>query len=349
MPVQYTGIIAEHEAVRGRAGLFDVSHMGQLEVAGPAAAEALAAVLSRPPSALGVGEAHYALMLNDAGGTVDDVMVYRLEQERFLLIVNAANEEKDWQHVSDHLPVAARAGAANRSGDYGLLALQGPVAEQVLQWLCDRDLTQLPRFGVVDWPIADCPAWVARTGYTGEDGFELLITVDRLATVWEALADVGQAQGMLLAGLGARDTLRLEASMPLYGHELDEETSPLDAGLGWAVSQSGDYLGAAAVALRRDRGGDRRLRMLQLDGRTVARADDEVQRHGHAVGRVTSGSFSPTLQRPIAMAYVDADVGSAGSQLDVVVRGRTHPASVVKRPFYRREQHGIGNGGTLSS
>ncbi len=349
MPVQYTGIIAEHEAVRARAGLFDVSHMGQIELAGTTAGEALAQLLSRPPTELGVGEGHYALLLNERGGTVDDVLVYRLEQERFLLIVNAANEERDWQHVHGHLPAAARTGAANRSADYGLLALQGPSAEQVLQWLCHRDLSQLPRYGVVDWPIADCPAWVARTGYTGEDGFELLIGAEHLATVWAALADVGQAQGMSLGGLGARDTLRLEASMPLYGHELDEDTSPLHAGLGWAVAKEGDYVGAEAIRRLREGGLDRRLRMLQLDGRSVARADDEVHLDGKRVGRVTSGSFSPTLQRPIAMAYVDAGVGAVGSRLDVVVRGRTHSATVVRRPFYQREQLGTDKRGTAKS
>lgn len=347
MPVQYTGIIAEHEAVRGRAGLFDVSHMGQLELTGDGSAGALDAILSRPAARLAVGEAQYALLLNEAGGTVDDVMVYRLEEARFLLIVNAANVEKDWLHVQAHLPASAQPAASNRSAEYGLLALQGPKAEQILQWLCQRDLSQLPRNRVAPWPIADGAAWVARTGYTGEDGFEVLVAMDRLGQVWDALREVGPAQGMAPAGLGARDTLRLEASMPLYGNELDEETSPLQAGLGWTVAEGGGYVGSSAVARLRAGGLDRRLRMLQLAGRAVARAGSDVQAGGQTVGKVTSGSFSPTLQRPIAMAYVNVGVGAPGSQLDVIVRGRAQPATVVKRPFYKRELRQMGNGGTL--
>ena len=335
--MQYSGILAEHRAVRTAAGLFDVSHMGQLEVHGPDAGAALAALLSRTPQHLAVGQAQYALLLNEGGGSVDDVMVYRLEAERFLLIVNAANEPGDWEHLQAHLPAAANATAINASAEYGLLALQGPAAEQVLQWLCDSDLSRLaPRHVLPSASVAGEPTAVARTGYTGEAGFELLAAVDGLGAIWDGLLDAGRPTGLHLVGLGARDTLRLEASLPLYGHELNAQTSPLDAALGWAVDKRADFVGAAAVQARRDAGGAQSLRMLQLDGRAVARAGDPVHRQGNAIGTVTSGSFSPTWGQPLAMAYIARGAAGVGDTVEVQVRGRPQPATVVKRPFYRR-------------
>lgn len=331
MPVQYEGIKAEHQAVRTRAGLFDVSHMGEVAFRGPDAERALQRLLTRDVSRLEVGQAGYSAVCYESGGTVDDVIVYRREGD-FLVVVNAANREKDLAHFrgnTSDLDVEI----SDETEDWALLALQGPEAESILQPLCGGDLSTLGRYRFSETAVDGRPAVIARTGYTGEDGFEIFLRPGDAAGIWRKLIEAGATP----AGLGARDTLRLEAGMCLYGNELDEETTPLEAGISFAVhlDKPEEFIGQRALRQEKEKGLKKKLVGFELEGRGVARHGHPVRVVGEERGVVTSGTVSPTLGRPIGLAYVPPQTEG---EIEVVIRGRTVPARIVPLPFYRRKQ-----------
>ena len=338
MPVQYGSIIEEHRAVRERVGLFDLSHMGELYVEGPDAGAALAAALVTNPPSLAVGRAHYSMICTPAGGIIDDLIVYRLAESSFLVVANAGNAAIVSDTLAERLE-RFKAVLDDRSLATGLLAIQGPLAAGVLGPLTDIDLAGLRYYAISEGAVAGIPAMVARTGYTGEDGFEVFIETGRTAELWAILLAAVRSAGGLPVGLGARDTLRLEAGMPLYGNELDLQTTPYEAGLGRVVKldKPDDFVGRAALEKVARDGPSRQLVGLVVEGRGIAR-------HGHAVwlgerrsGVVTSGTQSPTLGMPIAMAYVSPGDAEPGTVVDVEIRAAHIPARVVALPFYRRQ------------
>ena len=334
MPVQYTSILDEHAAVRERAGVFDVSHMGQIHLSGPAAIETAEKLVTRPVASLRQGRVRYGLLCNEEGGVVDDVTFYRLADDALFLCVNAANIEKDYRWMVRHAP--AEAGVRDQSEQTGMLALQGPASAELLQRLCGEPLAELERYAFTRADVAGHPTLLSRTGYTGSDGFELYLDAGVAAAVFEALLGEGKPLGVVPAGLGARDTLRLEAALPLYGHELDDTTSPLEAGLGRFVKlRAGGFIGAEAIARRRDAGPERTLVGFELEGRGVARAGYAITRGSQEVGTVTSGGPSPTLGKSIGLAYVPPDLAEPGTPLDVQIRGRATAVRVVETPFVK--------------
>lgn len=343
MPVQYTGIIDEHRAVRERAGLFDLSHMGELFVEGAGAGDGLAAALVSDPRSLAVGRAHYSMICAPDGGIIDDLIVYRLGSERFLVVANAGNAAVVSDALAERLD-GWRAVLDDRSMTTSLVAVQGPAAAGILGPLTDVDLERLRYYAIAAGLVAGIPALVARTGYTGEDGFEVFVDWERGPAIWDALAEAGRDAGTIPCGLGARDTLRLEAGMPLYGNELDRGTTPFEAGLGRVVKfeKDGGFVGREALEAVARTGPSRRLVGLVVTGRGIAR-------HGHAVfagdrrtGVVTSGTQSPTLGQPIAMAYVAPEDGEPDTMLDVEIREQRVAARVVPLPFYRRPRPAAG-------
>ncbi len=337
MPVHYQGLVKEHRAVRSAAGLFDVSHMGEFEIRGPRASEFVESVACNDASRLGIGDLQYSMLLNEHGGTIDDLMVYRVEARRFLVVGNAVNVDKVSEHLSDRASAFRGAEVRDRSGDYALLAFQGPKAGLVLAGLTRVDLNKLRFHRVARGEIAGRPALIAASGYSGENGFEIFVAPYDAATLWSTLLGAGEAHGVLPAGLGARDTLRLEASLPLYGHELDEQTSPLEAGLGIFVAKSGDYIGSDVMRAQRSAGFQKKLVMLEMRDRAIPRQDYEVQAAtGQPIGHVTSGAFAPWLNKGIGMAYVSPRFSAIGQALRILIRGHPRSAVVVPRPFYRR-------------
>ena len=341
MPVQYSGILDEHRAVRSAAGLFDLGHMGQVRVTGSDALPFLQSVTTNDVSVLSPGDAQYSLLPNAKGGVIDDIIVYRLPDEPgFFVVVNAANRDKDVAWLQEQR--AARSDLAVEVADVsdtlGMIAIQGPNAESIVASLTATDLESIEAFTCARGEVAGVPALIARTGYTGEDGFEFYVPQERTADLWDALLTAGQPQGLEPVGLGARDTLRLEARMPLYGNELAADISPLEAGLGWAVKlDKGSFVGRDAMQEMKTQGVPRRtvgFRLLQRAG--SARHGYPVQVDGREVGVVTSGTYSPTLEAEIGLALVEARAAGVGKPLDIVIRGRPVPAKQVKLPFYRR-------------
>jgi aminomethyltransferase len=342
MPVQYRGILEEHRAVRERAGVFDLSHMGELHVTGREAAAALAYALVTDPPALAVGRAHYSMICAPDGGVIDDLIVYRLASEHFLIVANAGNAALVANELRARL-AGFDAALDDASLRTSLVAIQGPRAADVLAPLTDVALDALRYYAIAEGRVAGHAALVARTGYTGEDGFECFVAWDEGPAVFDALLAAGVAAQVLPAGLGARDTLRLEAGMPLYGNELDRATTPFDAGLGRIVkfSKAGDFVGRAALEAAQARGRAKALVGLIVRGRGIAR-------HGYPVycdaaseaacGVVTSGTQSPTLGVPIAMAYVPPAAAAPGTMLQVAIREARVPVEVVALPFYRRSR-----------
>ncbi len=336
MPIQYTGILDEHAAVRERAGLFDVSHMGEFRLEGPDALALAQRLVTNDVGKLADGGAQYAVLCHDTGGAVDDLLVYRIAQDDVLLVVNAANIDKDWAHVG---AVAQAAGldveVTNESERWALLALQGPQAFEVFERATGQDASDIPyyHFRVQDGLFGSDRAIVSHTGYTGERGLELYLSPEAAGAAWDALLGAGATP----AGLGARDTLRLEAGYCLYGHELDDETSPYEAGLGWVVKpDAGDFVGRDALVKQKADGVPRKLVGLVIEGRGIPRAGYAVVRDGAEVGVVTSGSQSPVLGQGVALALVtnDPDVTALGTELGVSVRNRVLPATVTKPPFH---------------
>jgi len=339
MPLQYTSILAEHMAVRERVGVFDVSHMGQIHLRGPAAIDSAESLLSRPVASLRAGRVRYGLLCNERGGIVDDVTFYRTADDALFLCVNAANIGKDVRWICSH--AAPDAGVRDRSDETGLLAVQGPASAALLSRIGDASIAELGRYRFAETQLAGRSALVSRTGYTGSDGFELYLAAGDAPHVFETLLSEGEPLGVAPVGLGARDTLRLEAGMPLYGHELDDDTSPLEAGLGRFVKlDRGGFIGAEAIARRRDAGATRTLVGFAVDGRGIARAGYEIASGGSIIGIVTSGAPSPTLGKPIGLGYVPPDHSAPGTTLDVMVRGRAVPAHVVEIPFVAASRPG---------
>jgi aminomethyltransferase len=337
MPVQYSSIIDEHRAVRERVGLFDLSHMGELHVEGAAAGDALAGAIVSDPTALEVGRAQYSMICATDGGIIDDLIVYRLADDRFMVVANASNAQVVSDALAERL-AGTRAVLDDHSLATGLVAVQGPRSLDVLGPLTDVDLAGLRYYAIAEGEVAGIPAQVARTGYTGEDGFEVFVETGRSGELWDALLERVQAAGGLPVGLGARDTLRLEAGMPLYGNELDRTTTPYDAGLGRVVKlgKPQPFVGRAALEKVVVEGPRRRLVGLIVEGRGIARHGYPVHAGERRTGVITSGTQSPTLGVPIAMAYVAPTDGDPDTMLEVEIRDARVPARVVPLPFYRR-------------
>ena len=335
MPIQYEGIVAEHRAVRSAAGLFDLSHMGEFVFKGRGAGALVDRLVSSDIAGLDVGQARYGLLTNESGTIVDDVIVYRTADIEYLMVVNAANIAKDRAHVLAHL--TNDVAFDDRSLDMALIAIQGPRAAEILASKTNADLRGLPSFGVARGRVGEVGATLARTGYTGEDGFEVFIANSDAEAVWDALLATGRDAGVKPIGLGARDTLRLEARFSLYGNEIDETTDPVEAGLGWTCKLDKDFIGRDAIAAKKTAGPARKIAGLFVEG-GVARHGHEVVGDGEVVGRVTSGTYGPTVEKNIALAYVPTALSKVGTVLAVRIRGKDVPATVVKTPFYRRPE-----------
>ena len=335
MPIQYTSIIEEHQAVRQRAGLFDIGHMGRLKFTGADCCAFLDGLLTNDVTRLEVGQVRYSLVCNEAGGTLDDVLVYRFP-DCYRLVVNASNRVKIVAWIDQHLG-DANVQMTDETFDTCMIAIQGPESLALLQPLTDTDLREMGYYTVTDTSVCDHSAIVSRTGYTGEDGFEVVVNSEDGLHVWDSLMQAGQQVGLLPCGLGCRDTLRLEAGMPLYGHEMDESVDPLKAGLGFGVKlKAGQFIGKAALLEILSNPKETRRVGLVLAGRRIAREGAAVFAGDQEIGKVTSGTFSPTLERPIAMAYVPSGHSSPGTRLEVDLRGQRIPAEVVALPFYKR-------------
>lgn len=337
MPVEYQGgIMEEHRNVREHVGIFDVSHMGEFEVAGTAADRFLDYLVTNQPSAMEVGQALYTPMCYPSGGTVDDLLIYRLDKSRFMLVVNAGNLDKDWEWVSQEALRWDDLHLTNQSFETGLIAVQGPDAASLLQPLVEWPLPELAYYHFRTATVEDVPILVSRTGYTGEDGFELYLPWNQTAQIWERLVSLGARP----VGLGARDTLRLEARLPLYDHELTADITPLEAGLNPFIKwDKGDFIGRAALEQQKANGLTRRLVGMEVEGGIARNGYAVVDAEGHTVGQITSGTKAPTLGKAIALALVRPDLARVGTVLGVEVRGRRIAATVVKTPFYRRPKN----------
>jgi aminomethyltransferase len=332
MPVQYTGIIEEHRATRAAVGLFDVSHMGEFEVEGPHALAALQMLTTNDVAALAEGQVQYSVLCQPDGGIVDDLTVYRLAANRFMVTVNASNVETDWGWMTTH---GGGARWRDISAETALIAVQGPSAEALVGRLADCDVAGIGYYRFMRGHVAGVPGLISRTGYTGEDGFELYISAQDAERLWAALMSEGAPHGAAMVGLGARDTLRLEMKYALYGNDIDQTTNPLEAGLGWVVKPSkGEFIGRAALERVRAEGPARKLVGLEMTERAVARHGYPVLKDGAAVGVVTSGSYGPSVDKYIAMAYVPAAQAAVGMELGVEIRGQVKGARVVRTPFY---------------
>ncbi|HET7036909.1 MAG TPA: glycine cleavage system aminomethyltransferase GcvT [Thermomicrobiaceae bacterium] len=341
MPVQFHGIVEEHNAVRHAAGLFDLGHMGQVDVEGPDAEAFLNYVATNDVRTLEPGAAQYSMLLYPSGGVVDDIIVYRCPDEvSFFVVINAANIDKDLAWIKEQRAKRSDLDVTieNVSPATGMIAIQGPKSQEILQPITDSDLSQLEYFHALEGEVEGIPCMVARTGYTGEDGFEIYCPIDQTLTIWNKLLQVGVPLGLQPIGLGARDTLRLEAKMALYGNELSPEITPLEAGLAWAVKlDKDDFIGRDALMRQKEAGVPRRLVGFKLTQRGgVPRAGYEVEVGGERVGEVTSGTYSPTLGENIGLALVDRAVAKVGKPLAIVIRGKPVEAIQVKTPFYQR-------------
>ena len=337
MPISYSGILEEHRAVRSAAGMFDLSHMGQFLATGDAVPVWLDELTCNEVSTMRPNQARYNIFTNGHGGAHDDVIIYRLNG-RWMIVVNAANTEKIWELLSACRPAAVT--LENRTPRYALIALQGPRAVEVLQVLCDVDLSTVRYYHAADATVDGIKAEIARTGYTGEDGFEVFVRADSAQKLWDRFTSVGQPYGLLPAGLGARDVLRLEAGMPLYGHELDEDITPLQAGLDWAVKlNKQSFTGKAPLETQRASDRYDRIVGLIMESKAPARTGYTVLMDGTRVGDIRSGSPAPALSgKNIATALVHKAASAPDTRLAVEIRGTAHPATVVKLPFYKRKK-----------
>jgi aminomethyltransferase len=334
MPVQYAGILEEHRAVRERVGLFDVSHMGELHVEGPDALDALQALTPNDVSKLEDGRIHYSAFLTERGTFVDDLLVYRRAPDSYLVVVNASNTPKDFEWARERAKGSVR--VTDRSADYALIAVQGPKAAALMSRLSKPDPSDLPYYGFRDTEVAGSKTLVSRTGYTGEDGFEVYCPPADAERIFRRLLEEGQREGVAPCGLGARDTLRLEAKMALYGNDIDDTVSAYEADLGWIVKPAkGEFIGREALLAQKAAGVPRRLVGFEMVDSAIPRHGYAVTEDGHPVGVVTSGNFGPTVQRQIGMAYVPPRLAAADSEFGIVVRERTARARVTPLPFYR--------------
>ncbi|MFZ9887215.1 MAG: glycine cleavage system aminomethyltransferase GcvT [Myxococcota bacterium] len=344
MPVRYTGDKLEHLAVRSGVGLFDVSHMGEVFLEGPGALRAVRRLFTNDASAIVDGQAMYAGLLNERGTFIDDCVVYRFSSTKFLVVVNASNREKDWQWIHSVVTreFAGDVVCRDDSDAWGQLAVQGPRAVELVASLCGEHVREVGGYHFTSGDVGGTAGCIiARTGYTGEDGFELYVPAAQTGRVWEALVTAGERYGLALCGLACRDTLRLEAGMALYGNDIDEEHTPLEAGLGWIVKFSDDreFIGAAALLAQRAEGVARRLRGIEMVGRGIPRHGYRVlSAQGEPIGVVTSGTHAPHLDRPVAMAYIQTPEAELGNVIAIEIRDRPIEAKVARLPFYRRSK-----------
>ena len=336
MPIQYTGVMEEHRAVRNAAGIFDVSHMGRFEVTEAGASEYVQRLTTNDIGKLADGMAQYSLLCNERGTILDDIIVYRLANDRYLLVVNAINEAKIFNWCQKH--TGANVTVSDVTESEAMIAIQGPRAAQILQGLSDIDLASLPHFSFKASTLAgvtDC--LLARTGYTGEDGFEIFVPPARAIAVWRAIMERGKAQGLRPVGLGARDTLRMEMKYSLYGHEISEDINPLEAGLSWVVKlNAGDFIGRDVLLDIKENGLERKLVGFQMIDSGIPRQGYNILVDDKPVGVVTSGTMSPTLNKPIGIGFVPAEAATAGNKIYIDIRGRARLAEIVKTPFYKR-------------
>ncbi|WP_028545295.1 glycine cleavage system aminomethyltransferase GcvT [Paenibacillus taiwanensis] len=339
LPVQFSGIQKEHDAVRQQAGLFDVSHMGEFWIEGPQAEAFIQGVTTNDVTRLVDGQAQYSLLCYPHGGVVDDLLVYRVAEGRYMLVVNASNIDKDFAWLEQHIP-ASGVNLRNVSDETALIALQGPQAVAILSSLTDTPVAQLKPFHFEEHVnIKGVTALVSRTGYTGEDGFELYAASSDAPKLWDIIMAAGEPHGLVPAGLGARDTLRFEARLPLYGQELSQHISPLEASLGMFVKlDSGPFIGSDALQQQKQEGLKRKLVGLEMIDKGIARAHYPVYADGKQIGEVTTGTQSPTLKRNLALALIDTKYAELGTELNVEIRGKQLKAQVIKAPFYKRNQ-----------
>ncbi len=345
MPVEYAGVLEEHRAVRQGAGLFDVSHMGEIEVRGPQALELVQYVTVNDAAKLKTGQAQYSALLYQHGGFVDDILVHKVTDDHYFLCVNASNQDKDYEHIRAHNHFDAD--VENAGDQYAQLAIQGPLATGVVSKLTDADLASIKRYHFVDGAVSGVRARIARTGYTGEDGWEIYIAPDQAERLWNEILEAGREFAIQPCGLGARNTLRMEAAMPLYGHEIDASITPWEAGLDWIVKldtakldkakrDKGDFLGREALVKQKERGITRKLTGFEMKGRGIARDGYEILANGVQSGWVTSGGPAPALNKNIGMCMLPLHLCEPGSALEVSVRGRAVEAVTVPMPFYKR-------------
>lgn len=343
LPVQFSGIKEEHEATRTKAGLFDVSHMGEITVKGTKAFEFLQKMTTNDISKLTPKKAHYTFLCYENGGVVDDLIVYMLEENNYFLVVNAANTDKDYEWLKKHNAYdSSELEVINESNDYAQLAIQGPLAQSILQELTNKNLDEIKFFQFeteVTFNAIEDKGLISRSGYTGEDGFEIYISPNSVAKLWNLILETGKDQGLIPAGLGARDTLRFEANLPLYGQELSENISPIEAGLKFAVkvNKESDFIGKEALKKQIENGPNRKIVGIEMIDKGIPRADYEVLYEGKVIGHVTSGTQSPTLKKNVGRAIIDADYAEIGTELLIQVRKRQLKAKIVPTPFYKRE------------
>jgi aminomethyltransferase len=337
MPVQYVGVLDEHRAVRTSVGLFDVSHMGEIEAVGRRALDFVQYVTCNDASKLTPGRAQYSGLMTPRGTFVDDLLVHKFSDERYFMVVNASNTDKDYAYLCAQAAGFDGVDVHNRSDDYAQLAVQGPRALEVLQGLTSAKLAEIKYYRFVEATVDGVPAIIARTGYTGEDGFEVYVAPEHGPRVWRKLLQEGKDFGIMPVGLGARDTLRFEACMALYGNDIDDTTTPLEAGLDWIVKfEKEGFLGREALVRQRSAGIKRKLVGFEMKGRGIARHGYPIWSGGAVVGNVTSGTHAPTLGKALGMGYVPVELSGPGSKFDVEIREQKVAAEVVETPFYRR-------------
>lgn len=336
MPVQYAGVIEEHHTVRTKAGLFDVSHMGEVDVKGKDALPFVQNLITNDVTKIQDGQILYSPMCYPNGGIVDDLLVYRYGTEHFYIVVNASNTDKDYAWMLEQTK-GYDVQLDNISAQVAQLAIQGPLAEKILQKLTPTDLSEIKYYWFKHGEVNGVPCLISRTGYTGEDGFEVYMVTDKAPELWRRILEVGAPEGIQPIGLGARDTLRFEAKLPLYGNELSAEISPLEAGIGFFVKLAKEkFIGKEALADQKEKGLTRKLVGLEMVERGIARSHYPIQKDGEEVGFITSGSFSPTLNKNIALGLIHADLAEIGSTLDVIIRGKAVKAQIIPTPFYKR-------------
>lgn len=335
MPVQYEGVTIEHETVRKAVGVFDVSHMGEFLISGPHALELIQKVTSNDASKLTIGKAQYSCLPNATGGIVDDLIVYNLKEDTYLLVVNASNIEKDWNWIQSHNTVGAE--MRNLSEDYSLLAIQGPKAVEAMQKLSSHDLSAIKFYNFIIGDFAGIEnVIISATGYTGSGGFEIYCKNSEVQQIWDNLFKAGEDYGIKPIGLAARDTLRLEMGYCLYGNDIDDTTSPIEAGLGWITKFTKPFINSEALEAEKRRGPERKLIAFELDDRGIPRHGyDIVDGNGNIIGNVTSGTMSPSLAKGIGLGYVTQVFTAVGSKINIQIRKKTIPATVVKLPFYK--------------
>jgi len=335
MPVQYEGVNAEHEAVRQSVGVFDVSHMGEFFLRGEKALDLIQKVTTNDASKIEIGKAQYTCMPNGKGGIVDDLIVYRLAEQEYFLVVNASNIEKDWNWIKEHNVFGVE--MTNASDEYSLLAVQGPKTVEAIQSLTDIDLSVIKPFSFVEGTFAGCEnVIISATGYTGSGGFELYCKNESVKKIWDALFEAGKAQNIQPIGLAARDTLRLEMGFCLYGNDIDDTTSPIEAGLGWVTKFTKDFVDADLLKKQKEDGVSKKLVAFELIDRGIPRHDYEiVNENGNVIGKVTSGTMSPSLKKGIGLGYVSTDKATPDSEIFISIRDKGVKAKVVKLPFYK--------------